>query len=119
MYIMKWHKELTDKRWQEFGTAKQILMIANELNRAENCVRKDDGDEARNALERTFELLDLTIGIMSRKNMVRELLRFREMLALQYTKRKKHAEEISGLQRILLSLNCEAYKLLHNFKDKE
>jgi hypothetical protein len=112
MYKLKWHKNLTIEKWNNFGTTKQLLMIANELNRAEHSARKDDEKEVINALERAFELIDLTVSVTCKKNMVRELLIFREMLALQFIKKKKSGAEINSLQKVLLSLNEEAYKVL-------
>ncbi len=114
MYTMKWHRELTIEKWREFGTSKQILMIANELNRAANFAQRNDEAETTNALERAFELLDLTVSIGIRKNMLRELLRFREILSLQYISKTRSAEDIGSSQKVLLSLNGEAYNLLHD-----
>jgi hypothetical protein len=112
MYALKWHRTLTVEKWRNFGTTKQILMIANELNRAENCVKKNDTEEGNNAFERAFELIDLTVDSVSEKNFVRELIRFRGLLALQYIKKNKSAKEINTLQKVLLSLSGEAYRLL-------
>ena len=118
MYKLKWHKNLTIEKWNDFGTTKQILMIANELNRAEHSARKDDEKEVINAIERAFELIDLTISVACKKNMVRELLRFREMLALEFAKEKKSAAGINSLQKVLLSLNSDAFKVLSHSETK-
>lgn len=118
MYALKWHRELTVEKWRAFGMTKQILMIANELNRVENAIKKADEKEAMNGIERAFELLDLTISIAPRKNMARELLRFRELLALQYVEKRKSPGEVYVLQKVLLSLCGEAYRLLANSSGK-
>jgi hypothetical protein len=112
MYALKWHRTLTADKWRNFGITRQILMIANELNRAEHCIEKNDTTEGINALERAFELIDLTVDTVSRKNIIRELIRFRELLAGQYIKKEKSPKEINALQKALVSLNGEAYRLL-------
>ena len=89
MYKLKLHKNLDGEKWKTFDKSQQILMIANELNRAKNWIIKDDLEEVTNCYERAFELLDLTISLTARKNLLRELLRFREMLAIQYIARKR------------------------------
>jgi len=59
-------------------------MIANELNRAKNLLR-DAGDpvESSRALERAFELIDLTVDGASGSARF-EFLRFREVLGQLY-----------------------------------
>ncbi|MEM5810050.1 MAG: hypothetical protein QW156_04150 [Candidatus Aenigmatarchaeota archaeon] len=113
MYKLKSHKNLTPERWKNFSLAQQILMIANEINRAKNCLHKGYVNEAKNSYERAFELLDLTISTTEKYNLIRELLRFREILALQYIKRKKEKRISEKLLSTLISLNGEAYRLLN------
>jgi len=93
MYKLKFHKNLDIKKWSKFSKSQQILMIANELNRAKNWFLRNDLEEVNNCYERAFELLDLTINLTTRKNLLKELLRFREMLAVQYLS-SKNTEDI-------------------------
>jgi len=58
----------------------QLLMIANELNRAQNALEKGDTGNAVHAWERAFELTDLTVEDKKNSRLRRELLRFREMM---------------------------------------
>ena len=46
---MVWHKSL-QKRFHEFPVHQQLLMVANELNRAQNLI--NDPQEYKNCLER-------------------------------------------------------------------
>ena len=92
-------------------------MIANELNRAKNWLDKNDLEETKNCYERGFELLDLTVSTARNKNFVRELLRFREVMAGQYmdiTAKKNTAQKdkLSVLYDTLLLLNKDSYTLL-------
>lgn len=111
MYRLKLHKNLNKERWGTFDRGKQLLMIANELNRAKNWINKEDFEEVRHCYERAFELLDLTVSITENGNMLRELLRFREMLAYQYINIEKNTDFNNKLIDVLLSLDKEAYKV--------
>ena len=112
MYKLKLHKNLTKEKWRSFSKSQQILMIANELKRAENWIIKGDLDEVKNCYERAFELLDLTISISKRRNLLKELLRFREMLASQYISKQKDINLNQKLFNVLLSLSKDSYKIL-------
>lgn len=113
MYKLKLHKNLNEKKWNKFGECRQILMIANELNRAKNWTKKKDLEEVNNCYERALELLDLTIGTV-RRNKLKELLRFRELLALQYQNKEKSIKANAQLFNTLLSLNGDSYSMLFN-----
>ncbi|MFH0948531.1 MAG: hypothetical protein V1833_06005 [Elusimicrobiota bacterium] len=120
---LKYHKTLTKDKWSLFPVDKQILMIANELNRAKNWLDKNDLEETENCYERGFELLDLTVcqwRTTSSKNSLRELLRLREVMAEQYVDitRKKNtpmerSSKLSVLYNTLLLLNKDSYNLLN------
>jgi len=112
MYKLKLHKNLTEEKWRVFGKTKQLLMIANELNRAKNWIVKEDFEEVKHCYERAFELLDLTVSVSMSRNLIRELLRFREMLALQYIDKKMSVKFNNDLLKILLSLNSETYQII-------
>ena len=87
-------------------------MVANELNRAKNWIIKGDLEEVINCYERAFELLDLTISLTTRKNLLKELLRFREMLAVQYISKQKDIALNQKLFNVLLSLDKDSYNIL-------
>jgi len=112
MYKLKLHKNLNRKKWQTFNRYQQILMVANELNRAKNWIIKGDLEEVINCYERAFELLDLTISLTTRKNLLKELLRFREMLAVQYISKQKDIALNQKLFNVLLSLDKDSYNIL-------
>ena len=114
MYTLKLHKNLTKERWQTFGETKQLLMIANELNRAKNWIKKKDIEETMSAYERAFELLDLTISITTDANRLKELLRFREFLGFYYQCKEKKIDFADKLLRTLLSLDKQAYQVLQS-----
>jgi len=79
VYQLVYHNKLTIEKWFSYSSFQQILMIANELNRAQNALEKYSTDDATHAWERVFELTDLTVEDPKNSRMQRELLRFREM----------------------------------------
>ncbi|MCK4257133.1 hypothetical protein KAX35_09610 [candidate division WOR-3 bacterium] len=113
MYKLKLHKNLGIEKWSTFNRGKQLLMIANEINRAKNWMQKCDSEEVMNSYNRAFELLDLTISVINEEHMLRELLRFREILGFQYISEKKDLEINAKLLKVLISLNKGSYNLLN------
>ena len=111
MYALKHHKNLAS-RWHKFPRHKQLLMIANELNRAKNLMKRGDCDEVLMAFERAFELLDLLIDATQTRFMRYELLRFREVLAQSYLDRGGNSGLLSKLISVLLSLDKKSYKAI-------
>jgi hypothetical protein len=109
--ILKYHKNLTQNRWEKFPLYQRILMIATELVRAKSWLEKNDFLEVQHCYERALELLDLTITI-AKGNFLRELLRFRELLAENYFKNFFNLEENQILYQVLISLNKRAFNSL-------
>jgi hypothetical protein len=112
MYKLKWHKDLAI-RWHEFPRGQQILAIASELQRAAHFVKEKDNVEAKNAYERAFELLDLTISISSVTAERYELLRLREILGQLYFNEPTNMKLVKGLFDVLVSLNKDSFNALH------
>jgi hypothetical protein len=71
---------MTTEKWFAYPGFQQLLMIANELNRAQHALEKSDPDNAVHAWERAFELTDLTVEDPKNTRELKELLRFREMM---------------------------------------
>ncbi len=105
------HTNLTSEKWKQFSLDKQILMIANEINRAKNWIDKKDFEKVLNCYDRAFELIDLTVDSSKNRSLVNELMRFRELLATEYIHRGHNAEQNLKLFKVLLSLNLESYNI--------
>jgi len=101
----KFHKNLTLERWQKFPKETQILNIAAEFSRAKHWLEKKDNKEVLNCLNRSFELIDLTINDSKWKKSLKELLRSRDVLAEFYIKKDKKLDELVKLFRTLLNFN--------------
>ena len=81
---MAQHALLTVERWSAFSFDQQILMIANELNRARKLDAPADRARFESACDRMLHLTDLTIQTAPRPAVRRELLRWRDLVAALY-----------------------------------
>jgi hypothetical protein len=81
---MKQHAGLTLDRWSSFTLDQQLLMIANEMNRASKLMGPGDRERLRHSYERVLALTDLTIQARCRRTLRRELLRWRDLVARLY-----------------------------------
>ena len=111
MYPLIYHKTLSSEKWYSYSRHQQLLMIANELNRAQNSLIKNDPDNAVHAWERAFELTDLTISDTKNERWLKELLRFRELAGEVFVtlEPEKNKMLIEGI----ISLDTQAYNALH------
>jgi len=103
------HTGLTSDKWKSFNTDKQVLMIANEMNRANNWIEKQDYEKVKPCYERALELIDLTVICSVNLSFKKELLRFRELIGLHYINNNFIDD---GLYQVLLSLNVNSFNLL-------
>lgn len=106
------------EKWSAHSKGQQILMIANELNRAKNFIESGRLDSVNMCYERAFELTDMTSSDSKWRGQGRELRRFREMLAMQYISLEKDAAMNQALYLGLLRLSPEAYRMLYPAKEK-
>lgn len=116
MYSLVLHKSLSPQRWSQFPVEQQLLMVGNELQRLKFGLESDlDESTLKEGIERSLELLDLTIECQS-GNLRKELLRFRSLIALLYLKTREELQNklayVSDLIKVFLSLNRETAKLL-------
>ena len=105
------HTGLTSDKWKLFGIDKQILMIANEINRAKNWIEKKDFEKVSHCYERAIELVDLTVECSKNTNFTRELLRYREQLALAYIHNGRVFD--NALYRLLLNMNANSCNVMN------
>jgi hypothetical protein len=98
------HALLTRERWSSFGLDQQILMIGNEMNRARKLMAADDRSRLQGCYERVLRLTDLTVAAQSRPNLRRELLRWRDLIALLYLAEAAAPEQHDAAFLCLLQL---------------
>lgn len=75
------HQKLASGRWQELSFFEQMANVGSEVERAIKWKNKSNADYSRQALDRSLELLDLTIGDEKNKSKLREMMRLREAMA--------------------------------------
>jgi hypothetical protein len=107
---MTQHSSLTPERWSQFCLRDQILMIANEMNRARSFLGPGDEERLRRSYERSLRLTDLTIEVPSRPALRRELLRWRDLIAELYISDSSDPRRHRQALRALLSLHPEAFR---------
>jgi len=111
MYPLVYHRSLTTDKWFSYPRHQQLLMIANEMNRSQNALQKQDPENAIHSWERAFELTDLTISDPKNPSVLKELLRFREMLGELFNQPDARKNKI--LMELLITLDSTAYNTLH------
>jgi hypothetical protein len=110
---LKHHKTLSFEKWKTFTFSRQVLMIANELNRAGVWIGKSDLLEAKLCYERALELIWLTVPGVKNIRKLRELLRLRGVLALRYLDVPADLNENKKMMNALLLLDKDSYNLLN------
>lgn len=106
------HASLSPERWARFPVAQQLLMIANEMNRASKLLGPTDGDRLRNGYERVLALVDLTIQVNARRSLRRELLRWRGLVAELYVASESDPRAHGAAFRALLQFHPETWRQL-------
>lgn len=105
---MTQHTEMTVERWARFDIDRQILMIANEMNRARHVLADEDPRSRERAYERVLRLADLTISGLPRPALLRELLRWRDLVAELFVADAAAPERHLAALRALLLLRPAA-----------
>jgi hypothetical protein len=86
----------------------QILMIANELNRAGHWMERGDVENVCQCYERAFELTDLTLDDPKWAGKTKELFRFRELTTELYVQNAADQDANRLLYRVLIQLCPES-----------
>jgi hypothetical protein len=113
MYLLVHHPKLSIQKWAKYSKAQQVILIANELNRASNLYEQDMIAEVKNCYERAFELTDMTGEDPKWRGKLKEMRRFRELLAALYCEPNGNAVENNSLYDALIRMIPEAYDMLH------
>jgi hypothetical protein len=113
MYKLIYHTNLTSEKWNSYPEFQQIIMIANEINRAGHWITKGSEKEMKNAYERAFELTDLITEDCKWRRKLKELIRFREVLAGMYADSANTIDNQIVL-KLLLGMNVESYNLMRS-----
>jgi len=107
---MTQHQGLSRERWAAFSLDQQILMIANEMHRAGKLARDEDRPRLAHSYERVLQLVDLTVSVHGNRNLVRELLRWRGLVAEIYLTGALQRERHGAIFRCLLGFTPAAFR---------
>jgi hypothetical protein len=107
---MTQHASLTPERWAAFDLDRQILMIANEMNRASGLFAAESSGSLQRTYERVLRLVDLTVATRKRRGLRRELLRWRDLVAELYVAPRPTPEAHAAAFRCLLQFTPVAAK---------
>lgn len=102
------HAGLSPERWASFPFEQQILMIGNEMNRSLHHLTLQAWDRSRPSYERVLQLVDLTVGSRLTPSRRRELLRWRDLVAVLYLDRVPSVDAHVEAFRCLLRLTPES-----------
>ena len=112
---MAHHASLSPERWSSFSVDQQILMIANEMNRAGKLVGPLDADRRCASYERVLNLTDLTVLVQRKPTLRREVLRWRDLVAELYMAARPDPVRHAMAFRLLLQLTPEASRQIAAF----
>jgi hypothetical protein len=94
----------TPERWSGWSLERQFQLIANEMNRAAQLLGPADRERRRNAYERVLQLTNVTLALDSERELRRDLLRWRDLVALLYAQPGADASAHAAAWRSLLTL---------------
>lgn len=89
---------ISAERWQKFSIFEQMGHIGSEVSRAKAWQQKNDMSSCSTALIRAFELIDLSIEDERWKGHLKEICRFRELLADQYVESNTYQVSLGDLE---------------------
>ena len=107
----KYHPHLTQEKWDHFSKAQQILSVGAEIGRAKSMIVSTDFMEASQCYFRAIELMDFVANTKTWQKNLKEILRFREMLAYAALLQNNNLDLCLDLYRVLLSWDNETSKV--------
>jgi hypothetical protein len=96
------HGSLTPERWSKFSLDQRILMVGNEMHRCAKLFAPEDRARLRSGYERVLRLADLTVSCRPRRALLRELLRWRDLVAALYVADAPEPEAHRAVFEVLL-----------------
>lgn len=106
------HASLTPERWGRYPLGQQLLMVANEMNRASKLMTAADRGRLLASYERVLALVDLTIQVNQRRPLRRELLRWRDVVAALYVAPAADPRAHGRAFRVLLQFHPDTWRQL-------
>jgi hypothetical protein len=104
------HGSLSPQRWAQFTRDQQLMMIANEMNRASKLMAPEDRERLKSAYARVLQLTDLTVAVRQERGLRKELLRWRDLVARLWLGPDGDADAHRQAFRALLLFSYETAK---------
>lgn len=106
------HGSLSPERWARHSPGQRLLMIANEMNRASKLLGPADVGRRLTTYERVLALTDLSIQTAERRSVRKELLRWRDLIAVLYVAPQADPQGHAAAFRVLLQMHPETWRQL-------
>lgn len=90
-------------RWSQFSLLEQMGHIGSEVSRARVWQERNDTATSRKSMERAFEMIDLTLDDVRWRKRLKEICRFREVLAAQYVASAFYKVSLTELEQYCIN----------------
>lgn len=90
---------ISHERWSQFSFFEQMGHIGSEIARARLWRDSKDMASCNRSIERAFDLIDLTMADKRWRGRLKEICRFREVLADQYGQTHAYQVSLNELER--------------------
>lgn len=104
------HKDLAAGRWKNMSLAEQLGNVGSEVGRAAKWQTKGDLTQRDRALERAFELLDLSKEANVGRPALKEICRAREVLADTFYGDREYGDTPEALEKYFFQYALAARK---------
>jgi len=104
------HQKLASGGWEKLNFFEQMANIGSEVERSINWKNKNNNEYRQKAIERAFELLNLTIASQQKQKKLKELTRLHEMLVDYFFGQNQYSSTSKLWQKYFYSFNYAAIK---------
>ena len=104
------HQKLASGGWEKLNFFEQMANIGSEVERAIIWRNKNNDLYSQKAIERAFELLNLTIASHQTQKKLKELTRLREMLVDYFFGQNQYSSTDQLWQKYFYAFNYAAMK---------
>lgn len=104
------HQKLASGGWEKLNFFEQMANIGSEVERSIAWKNKKNDSYSQKAIERAFELLNLTIASQQKQKKLKELTRLREMLVDYFFGQNQYSSTSKLWQKYFYAFNYAAMK---------
>lgn len=105
------HQKLASGGWKKLNFFEQMANIGSEVERGITWRNKKNDVYSQKAIERAFELLNLTIASQQKQKKLKELTRLREVLVDYFFGQNQYSSTDSLWQKYFYAFNYATMKL--------